>query len=107
MCYASAIRYGTRLRGANCAVAISNFVTSWRIPSPIGRTCGASNMATSATRRARAPARHLADDRSRELNIPLMVVTGRNDPRVPPRRPTRWSPRPRQRQDRLAPDRRE
>ena len=27
MCYASAIRYGDRLRAANCVVAISNFVT--------------------------------------------------------------------------------
>ena len=27
MCYASAIRYGERLKGANCVVAISNFVT--------------------------------------------------------------------------------
>ena len=50
MCYASAIRFGDRLRAANCVVAISNWVTFLENTQAYRRDLQARpNMATSAT----------------------------------------------------------
>ena len=84
MCYASAIHYGQRLRGANCVVAISNFVTFLENTQSYRRDL--RRVEYGDERDAAERARLLAISpmtRSRELAIPLMVVTGANDPRVP------------------------
>ena len=84
MCYASAIRYGDRLRAANCVVAISNWVTflentqSYRRDLRRVEYGDERDAAQRAQLNAISPLTHVAD-----LRIPLMVVTGANDPRVP------------------------
>jgi dipeptidyl aminopeptidase/acylaminoacyl peptidase len=84
MCYASAIRYGDRLRAANCVVAISNWVTflentqSYRRDLRRVEYGDERDAAQRAQLTAISPLTHVAD-----LRIPLMVVTGANDPRVP------------------------
>jgi dipeptidyl aminopeptidase/acylaminoacyl peptidase len=84
MCYASAIRYGARMRGANCVVAISDFVTflentqSYRRDLRRVEYGDERDPAQRAKLKAISPLTRVAD-----LNIPLMVVTGGNDPRVP------------------------
>jgi dipeptidyl aminopeptidase/acylaminoacyl peptidase len=84
MCYASAIRYGDRLRAANCVVAISNWVTflentqSYRRDLRRVEYGDERDAAQRAQLMAISPLTHVAD-----LRIPLMVVTGANDPRVP------------------------
>jgi dipeptidyl aminopeptidase/acylaminoacyl peptidase len=85
MCYASAIRFGSRLRAANCVVAISNWVTflentqSYRRDLRRVEYGDERDPAQRAALTAISPLTHVAD-----LRIPLMVVTGGNDPRVPP-----------------------
>jgi dipeptidyl aminopeptidase/acylaminoacyl peptidase len=84
MCYASAIRYGRRLRGANCAVAISNFVTFLENTQAYRRDLRRVEYGDERNPAERARLAAISPlTRARELNIPLMVVTGRNDPRVP------------------------
>lgn len=84
MCYAVAIRYGNRLRAANCVVAISNWVTflentqSYRRDLRRVEYGDERDPAQRAQLTAISPLTHVAD-----LRIPLMVVTGHNDPRVP------------------------
>jgi dipeptidyl aminopeptidase/acylaminoacyl peptidase len=84
MCYAVAIRYGDRLRAANCVVAISNWVTflentqSYRRDLRRVEYGDERDPAQRAQLLAISPLTHVAD-----LRIPLMVVTGHNDPRVP------------------------
>ncbi|HMG46861.1 MAG TPA: prolyl oligopeptidase family serine peptidase [Allosphingosinicella sp.] len=84
MCYASAIRFGTRLRAANCVVAISNWVTFLENTQAYRRDLrrpeygDERDPAQRAALTAISPLTHVAD-----LRIPLMVVTGANDPRVP------------------------
>ncbi|MGZ8282557.1 MAG: prolyl oligopeptidase family serine peptidase [Allosphingosinicella sp.] len=84
MCYASAIRFGDRLRGANCVVAISNFVTflentqSYRRDLRRVEYGNERDPAERARLTAISPLTHAG-----ELAIPMMVVTGANDPRVP------------------------
>ena len=90
MCYASAIRFGDRLRAANCVVAISNFVTFLENTQSYRRDLRRVEYGDERTQRAEL-LRISPMTRVSELRIPLMVVTGGNDPRVPPRRPTRWS----------------
>jgi dipeptidyl aminopeptidase/acylaminoacyl peptidase len=84
MCYASAIRYGARLRGANCAVAISNFVTFLENTQSYRRDLRRVEYGDERDPAERARLIAISPlTRARELRIPLMVVTGRNDPRVP------------------------
>ena len=84
MCYAAAIRYGSRLRGANCAVAISNFVTFLENTQAYRRDLRRVEYGDERDPAERARLLAISPmTRSRELSIPLMVVTGRNDPRVP------------------------
>ncbi|MFL6859083.1 MAG: S9 family peptidase [Allosphingosinicella sp.] len=85
MCYASAIRFGDQLRAANCVVAISNWVTflentqSYRRDLRRVEYGDERDPAQRAKLLAISPLTHV-----RDLRIPLMVVTGGNDPRVPP-----------------------
>lgn len=84
MCYASAIHYGPRLRGANCVVAISNFVTFLENTQSYRRDLRRVEYGDERDPAERARLLAISPmTRSRELAIPLMVVTGANDPRVP------------------------
>jgi dipeptidyl aminopeptidase/acylaminoacyl peptidase len=84
MCYASAIRYGSRLRGANCVVAISNFVTFLENTQSYRRDLRRVEYGDERDPAERARLIAISPmTRASELRIPLMVVTGRNDPRVP------------------------
>jgi dipeptidyl aminopeptidase/acylaminoacyl peptidase len=82
MCYASAIRFGDRLRAANCVVAISNFVTFLENTQSYRRDLRRVEYGDERTQRADL-LRISPMTRVSELRIPLMVVTGANDPRVP------------------------
>ncbi|HEX8528227.1 alpha/beta hydrolase family protein, partial [Allosphingosinicella sp.] len=82
MCYASAIHYGERLRAANCVVAISNFVTFLENTQSYRRDLRRVEYGDERTQRAELM-RISPLTRVNELRIPLMVVTGANDPRVP------------------------
>jgi dipeptidyl aminopeptidase/acylaminoacyl peptidase len=82
MCYASAIAYGQRLRAANCVVAISNFVTFLENTQSYRRDLRRVEYGDERSQRAEL-LRISPMTRVGELRIPLMVVTGANDPRVP------------------------
>ncbi|KAB7648528.1 S9 family peptidase [Polymorphobacter fuscus] len=85
MCYATAIKYGDRLKGAICARPISNFVTLLENTESYRRELrrveyGDERVpAQRAKLMAISPLTHVKD-----IKIPLVVVTGSNDPRVKP-----------------------
>jgi dipeptidyl aminopeptidase/acylaminoacyl peptidase len=84
MCYAGAIHYGDRLRGANCVVAISNFVTFLENTEAYRRDLRRVEYGDERDPGQRARLIEISPmTRVDEINIPLMVVTGGNDPRVP------------------------
>ena len=84
MCYATAIRYGSRLRAANCVVAISNFVTFLENTQGYRRDLRRVEYGDERDPAQRAQLMAISPlTRVSELRIPLMVVTGANDPRVP------------------------
>ncbi|UIJ45694.1 prolyl oligopeptidase family serine peptidase [Sphingomonas cannabina] len=84
MCYATAIRYGARLKGANCVVAISNFVTFLENTQSYRRDLRRVEYGDERDPKQRAKLVEISPlTRVNELRIPLMVVTGANDPRVP------------------------
>ncbi len=84
MCYAGAIHYGDRLRGANCVVAISNFVTFLENTEAYRRDLRRVEYGDERDAAQRARLIEISPmTRVDEINIPLMVVTGGNDPRVP------------------------
>jgi dipeptidyl aminopeptidase/acylaminoacyl peptidase len=84
MCYAGAIHYGDRLRGANCVVAISNFVTFLENTEAYRRDLRRVEYGDERDPGQRARLIEISPmTRVNEINIPLMVVTGGNDPRVP------------------------
>ncbi len=85
MCYAVAIRYGARLKGANCVVAISNFVTFLENTQSYRRDLRRVEYGDERDPVQRAQLLKISPLTSVDrLTIPLMVVTGGNDPRVPP-----------------------
>ena len=85
MCYASAIHYGDRLKGAWCEVAISNFVTFLENTQSYRRDLRRVEYGDERDPAQRAklveisPISHID-----KFNIPLLVASGSNDPRVPP-----------------------
>lgn len=84
MCYASAIRYGARFKGANCVVAISDFVTFLENTQSYRRDLRRVEYGDERDPAQRAKLKEISPlTRVSELRIPLMVVTGGNDPRVP------------------------
>ncbi len=84
MCYASAIAYGPRLKGAYCVVAISNFVTFLENTQSYRRDLRRVEYGDERDAKQRAQLLKISPmTRMNELNIPLMIVTGGNDPRVP------------------------
>ncbi|QDP19330.1 S9 family peptidase [Sphingomonas xanthus] len=84
MCYASAIHYADRFRGALCNVAISNFVTFLENTQSYRRDLRRVEYGDERdpTQRAKleeiSPLRRLG-----EIKAPLFIVQGANDPRVP------------------------
>jgi dipeptidyl aminopeptidase/acylaminoacyl peptidase len=85
MCYASAIRYGAEFKAANCVVAISNFVTFLENTQSYRRDLRRAEYGDERDPKQRAKLMEISPLTSvSKLNIPLMVVTGGNDPRVPP-----------------------
>lgn len=84
MCYAVAIRYGDRFKAANCIVAISNFVTFLENTQSYRRGLRRVEYGDERDPAQRAKLVEISPlTRAKELKIPLMVVTGGNDPRVP------------------------
>ena len=84
MCYAAAIQYGSRLRAANCTVAISNWVTFLENTQSYRRDLRRVEYGDERDPAQRAALLRISPmTRVAELRIPLMVVTGANDPRVP------------------------
>lgn len=84
MCYASAIHFGARLRGANCVVAISNFVSFLENTESYRRDLRRAEYGDERDPEQRARLLEISPlTRVDELDIPLMIVTGANDPRVP------------------------
>jgi dipeptidyl aminopeptidase/acylaminoacyl peptidase len=85
MCYASAILYGDRLKSANCIVAISNFVSFLENTESYRRDLRRVEYGDERDPAQRAKLMEISPLTSvAKLNLPLLVVTGGNDPRVPP-----------------------
>ncbi len=84
MCYATAIRYGARLRGATCIVAISNFVSFLENTQSYRRDLRRVEYGDERDAQQRAKLVEISPLTSvQKLDLPLMIVTGANDPRVP------------------------
>jgi len=84
MCYASAIRHGDRFKAADCIVAISNFVTFLENTQSYRRDLRRVEYGDERDPKQRAKLLEISPLTSVDrLSIPLMVVTGGNDPRVP------------------------
>lgn len=84
MCYASAIRYSRRFNAANCIVAISNFVTFLENTEQYRRDLRRFEYGDERVPELRAKLQEISPlTRVDELKMPLLVVTGANDPRVP------------------------
>jgi dipeptidyl aminopeptidase/acylaminoacyl peptidase len=84
MCYAAAIRFAAQLRSAQCTVAISNFVTFLENTQSYRRDLRRVEYGDERDPKQRAQLLKISPmTRSTELKMPLFVVTGGNDPRVP------------------------
>jgi len=84
MCYASAIRYADRFKAADCIVAISNFVTFLENTQSYRRDLRRVEYGDERDPRQRTKLTEISPLTSvGNLSIPLLVVTGGNDPRVP------------------------
>jgi len=85
MCYASAIRFAGHFRAAQCTVAISNFVTFLEHTQSYRRDLRRVEYGDERDPVQRAKLIEISPlTRIREIKVPLFVVTGGNDPRVPP-----------------------
>lgn len=84
MCYAGAIRYAARFKAANCVVAISSFVTFLENTQSYRRDLRRVEYGDERDPKQRAKLTEISPLTSvAKLNLPLFVVTGGNDPRVP------------------------
>ncbi|MFC7535866.1 S9 family peptidase [Sphingomonas sp. GCM10030256] len=84
MCYASAIRYANRFKGALCNVAISNFVTFLENTQSYRRDLRRVEYGDERIPAERAKLEDISPlRRIGEIKAPLFVVQGANDPRVP------------------------
>ncbi len=85
MCYATAIKYGPRLKGAVCARAISNFVTLLENTESYRRDLRRVEYGDERQPGQREKLMEISPlTRVKELKLPLVVITGSNDPRVKP-----------------------
>ena len=84
MTLASMLRYGERLKAGLEVVGISNFVTFLENTQAYRRDLRRAEYGDDRDPEQRAKLEEISPlVRAREINIPLMVVTGENDPRVP------------------------
>jgi dipeptidyl aminopeptidase/acylaminoacyl peptidase len=84
MCYASAIRFGDRFKAANCVVAISSFVTFLENTAGYRRDLRRVEYGDERDPKQRARLVEISPlTRVADIRMPLYVVTGGNDPRVP------------------------
>ena len=84
MCYASAIAYADRFKGALCNVAISNFVTFLENTQSYRRDLRRVEYGDERIPAQRAKLMDISPlRRISEIKAPLFVVQGANDPRVP------------------------
>jgi dipeptidyl aminopeptidase/acylaminoacyl peptidase len=84
LCYASAIQFGTSLRGGVCEVAVSNLATVLETMESYRRDLRRPEYGDERDPAQRAKLIAISPlTRASEIRIPLMVVTGANDPRVP------------------------
>jgi dipeptidyl aminopeptidase/acylaminoacyl peptidase len=84
MCYAAAIQYKAKLRATNCVVAISNFVTFLENTQSYRRDLRRPEYGDERDPKQRAKLLEISPlTRVSEIEKPMMVVTGANDPRVP------------------------
>ena len=84
MCYASAIMYADRFKGALCNVAISNFVTFLENTQSYRRDLRRVEYGDERDPKQRAKLLEISPlRRISEIKAPLFVVQGANDPRVP------------------------
>lgn len=85
MCYASATHYSARLKGANCYVAISNFVTFLQNTQAYRRDLRRVEYGDERDPKQREQLTKISPLTSVDkIKIPLLVATGGTDPRVPP-----------------------
>jgi dipeptidyl aminopeptidase/acylaminoacyl peptidase len=85
MCYATAIAYGKDLRGAICARAISNFVTLLENTESYRRDLRRVEYGDERVPAQRTKLTEISPlTRVAELKVPLVIITGSNDPRVKP-----------------------
>ena len=84
MCYASAIAYPDRFKGALCNVAISNFVTFLENTQSYRRDLRRVEYGDERIPEQRAKLEEISPlRRIGEIKAPLFIVQGANDPRVP------------------------
>ncbi len=84
MCYAASVFYGARLKGANCVVAISNFVTFLENTQSYRRDLRRVEYGDERDPKQRAKLTAISPlTRVSEIKLPTFIVTGANDPRVP------------------------
>ena len=84
MCYASAIAYADRFKGALCNVAISNFVTFLENTQSYRRDLRRVEYGDERVAEQRAKLEEISPlRRIGEIKAPLFIVQGANDPRVP------------------------
>jgi dipeptidyl aminopeptidase/acylaminoacyl peptidase len=85
MCYATAIKYGDRLKGAICARPISNFVTLLENTESYRRDLRRVEYGDERIPSQRAKLMAISPLTSvKAIKVPLAVITGSNDPRVKP-----------------------
>ena len=85
MCYASATHYSPRLKGANCYVAISNFVTFLENTQAYRRDLRRVENGDERDPKQREQLMKISPLTSVDkITTPLLVATGGTDPRVPP-----------------------
>jgi dipeptidyl aminopeptidase/acylaminoacyl peptidase len=84
MCYASAIFYPSDFKSANCVVAISDFVTFLKNTQSYRRDLRRVEYGDERDPKQLAQFKKIAPmARISEIKMPLYIVAGENDPRVP------------------------
>ena len=84
MCYATAIMFPADFRSANCVVPISDFVTFLNNTQSYRRDLRRAEYGDERDPRQLAQFQKIAPMRRiKEIKVPLYVVAGENDPRVP------------------------
>jgi dipeptidyl aminopeptidase/acylaminoacyl peptidase len=84
MCYASAVHFSAKLKGASCYVGISNFVTFLENTQAYRRDLRRPEYGDERDPKQRAKLQQISPLGSIDkIRVPLLVATGANDPRVP------------------------